>query len=137
RTQLPRGPKGKWIVGNLDSIVSTYQWKQFSEWSKVFGDILYLKVLGQHIIVLHDLTHAQELMDKNGAIYSDRPKMTYVNKLVKIQSLTFMPYGSLWRTHRKLMHHYLNTRGVDELQPAMLQSVRTLLEDLLIAPDEF
>ena len=34
---LPPGPKGNWIIGNLGVILSKYQWRTYSAWSKIFG----------------------------------------------------------------------------------------------------
>jgi hypothetical protein len=36
------------------------------------GDIIYLNIFGQQIIVLNSAEDAQELLDKRAAIYSDR-----------------------------------------------------------------
>lgn len=48
-----------------------------------------------------------------------------------------MPYGDLWRMHRRLMQQYLNSRAVVSFRPHQLQSTHNLLEDLLQNPNEF
>jgi hypothetical protein len=37
------------------------------------GDIVYSRVLGQHIIIINSIEVARELLDRRSAIYSDRP----------------------------------------------------------------
>lgn len=37
------------------------------------GDVVYLNVLGQPMVVLNSLQAAQDLLDKRSANYSDRP----------------------------------------------------------------
>ncbi|EJC99766.1 cytochrome P450 [Fomitiporia mediterranea MF3/22] len=137
RSDLPSGPKGDFIVGNLGVLLSKYQWMKFSEWSKTFGDIMYLTVLGRPIVVLNKLEHARELMEKRSAIYSDRPRMDYIVEMVKVRSVTFMPYGDTWRLHRRLLQQYLNPRAVLAFRPLQTRLVRDLVQDLYLEPDAF
>lgn len=48
-----------------------------------------------------------------------------------------MPYGDLWRLHRRLMQQYLNSRAVVTFRPHQLRSTQSLLDDLLQNPNEF
>ena len=43
------------------------------------GDIIYLNLLGQSVIVLNTAQATSDLLDKRSAIYSDRPKSTVVS----------------------------------------------------------
>jgi hypothetical protein len=38
------------------------------------GEVMYLEVLGQTMIILDSYRAAMDLLDKRGSIYSDRPK---------------------------------------------------------------
>jgi hypothetical protein len=38
------------------------------------GDVIYFHALGQSIVVLNSAQAAVDLLDKRGAIYSDRPR---------------------------------------------------------------
>ena len=40
-----------------------------------------MRVLGRPVIVINSLKAAKELMDKKGAIYSDRPRMVLFQEL--------------------------------------------------------
>ncbi|KAL5530920.1 hypothetical protein ACEPAG_3796 [Sanghuangporus baumii] len=134
---LPPGPKGKWIVGNAADVFAPYQWIKFMNWSKLFGDIIYLTVLGRPVIILNKFEDARELMDRRGALYSDRPPMTYIVDMLKVRSPTFMPYGDDWRTHRRLIQQYLNVRSVTAFHSLQTRCVHELLEDLAAQPDAF
>ncbi|KAL5536335.1 hypothetical protein ACEPAF_156 [Sanghuangporus sanghuang] len=129
---LPPGPKGNWIFGNLGDLISQYQWKRFAAWSKTYGDVIYLTVLGRPVIVLNKFEHARELMEKRGATYSDRPCMPYIT------DLCFLPFSDeKWRSHRRLLQQYLNPRAVAQFRPIQTKCVRSLLNDLLTDPDDF
>jgi hypothetical protein len=39
----------------------------------ILGDIVYSRVLGQHIIIVSSMQIARDLLEKRSAIYSDRP----------------------------------------------------------------
>lgn len=88
---LPPGPKGKFIVGNVNDIPPQHAWLTYTEWSKqyssmsrncpfipvhqcvILGDILYLRVFRQHIVILNSVKVATELLERRSRIYSDRP----------------------------------------------------------------
>ena len=99
---LPPGPKGYPIIGNIPQVPAERSDIQFAKWSKEHSesflvsdtlphsswhgmrpmnsdtatqdsDIIYLNMLGQSVIVLNSVRSAVDLIDKRGAIYSDRP----------------------------------------------------------------
>ncbi|KAI5120722.1 hypothetical protein M0805_006428 [Coniferiporia weirii] len=135
--RLPPGPKGSWLFGNLREIRTRGQWKVFSAWAKTYGDVIYMNALGRPFIVLNNINHAQELMDKQGSVYSDRPRMVYIFEMVKLRSVTLLPYGNLWRLHRRLLQQYLNPRAVTSHQPLQTNEARSLLVKLLDDPEDF
>ena len=52
------------------------------------GNVLYLNMLGQDIIVLGSLNAARDLLDKRSANYSDRPKSVMVQLCVYLPHLS-------------------------------------------------
>lgn len=50
RSNLPPGPKGFPIVGNLFDLASTHAWEQFGAWGKQYGGSSFLHILLPHII---------------------------------------------------------------------------------------
>lgn len=47
----------------------------------IIGDVVYLQVFRQPIVVLNSLEAAQDLLDKRSHIYSDRPNFVLLNEL--------------------------------------------------------
>ena len=121
----------------------------------ISGDMIYLNVFGQHILILNSLEVITDLFEKRSSNYSDRKKMTmlYVydipftsKELVKnavrcrmnfIISMSKMPYGLWWRKHRKLFHQFFHRNAVIKYQPIQRQEVRAFLRRLLATPDNF
>lgn len=75
---LPPGPQPLPLLGNALDMPKDYWWLKFAEWSKQYGDVVHLNVLGQHIVILDSVEATKELLDRRSAIYSDRPHMPMV-----------------------------------------------------------
>ena len=48
------------------------------------GDVVHLKPLGQHIIILGSAKAAFDLLDKRSNIYSDRPKSLVIELYARV-----------------------------------------------------
>lgn len=98
RPHFPPGPKAVPFLGNLLQIPSEHPEERFAEWgneyglqksqyfqccplTKVPGDVIYIQILGQPIVVLNSLQAARDLMEKRGSIYSDRPRFVLFSEL--------------------------------------------------------
>ena len=121
--------------------------------------MIYLNVLGQHFVILNSLEVATDLFEKRSSYYSDRKSTTMLNELyvsstfLSIQrtfqkcrfrhrmglgiSLSLMPYGMWWRSHRKSFHEFFHRNVVDKYQPIQTQEVHRFLRRLLVTPDDF
>ncbi|KAJ7488879.1 cytochrome P450 [Mycena latifolia] len=129
---LPPGPPGDPILGHLRHMPSDQSALVFHEWTKQYGDVMYLQVLGRPMIILDAYQAAVDLLDKGSAIYSDRPKFTlYYELLGWMPSITFLQYGKQWAKHRQMHHSYLNQCKADDFKPIQTQEARTLARNLV------
>lgn len=69
----PPGPKTTLGLGNLHQIPLSSVFVQFTEWSKVWGDVVGLKAGPANLVILNSATAVHDLFSKRGAVYSDRP----------------------------------------------------------------
>jgi hypothetical protein len=72
---LPPGPKPLPIIGNVHQAPKSHGWRTYREWSKQYGPIVHVNMLGQPVIIVSTSEVAHELMAKRGAIFSDRPQI--------------------------------------------------------------
>ncbi len=72
---LPPGPKPLPIIGNVHQAPKSYGWRTYREWSKQYGPIVHVNMLGQPVIILSTSEVAHDLLAKRGAIFSDRPRL--------------------------------------------------------------
>lgn len=59
---------------------------------KLEGGIIYVHVIGRPVIIINDLGIARELMEKRGAVYSDRPPLILISQMLDQLPI---PYGDL------------------------------------------
>ncbi|KAJ7754682.1 cytochrome P450 [Mycena maculata] len=133
-TFLPPGPHRDPLIGNLRQMPSDKVPLIFHEWAKTYGDVMYLKVPGQAIVVLDSLRAAEDLLEKRSAIYSDRPKFPVYELFGWTCTLTMMPYGKKFSQYRQMHHSYLNREKCADYKPMQLVEARTLANNLLTLP---
>ncbi|KAF7344707.1 Cytochrome P450 [Mycena venus] len=135
---LPPGPPGDPLIGHLLRMPSTDSALVFHEWSKTYGPVMHLKVLGRSMIILDSYQTAVELLDKRGITYSDRPKFTLYELLGWNPSLVFLQYGKQFNIHRQMHQSYLSRRKAEDFKPMQTQEARTLVQNLLDStPDKY
>lgn len=110
--------------------------------SSYVGDIISFSAFGQRYVVLGSVQAATDLLEKKGAIYSDRPYLPMAGKLMGWdQIVTLSPYGDRFRDIRRLMHKTLGSRGqadkITKYHDLEEHETKRFLRLLLHAPQEF
>ncbi|KAG5349725.1 hypothetical protein C0989_002160, partial [Termitomyces sp. Mn162] len=104
---------------------SKQEWVTFSKWGEQYGKICSITVLGQAIIIVNSAEKANEMLEKKGLIYSDRPVLQMGGNLVGWRnSLGLMPYGDCFRRHRRLLHEMIGSK-TSMRQFSQVQEVET------------
>lgn len=120
------------------------------------SDIIYLNILGQPIIILNSVKSAVDLIDKRGAIYSDRPSFVlleaYVSQyLPPLQNahssmspslgftdhLALLHDGPKWRKARKAYHNFLSVRGSLAYRDVQLKHARDMAAEIEKCPEKW
>ncbi|GJE86535.1 cytochrome P450 [Phanerochaete sordida] len=138
RARYPPGPKGLPIIGNILQMPKEDEWLTFARWGEQYGDIVYLQLLGQPMIILNSAKDAIALLDKRGTIYSDRPMLTMGGDLVGWKdSLGLLSYGPRFREYRRFMAKSIGSKAQMERHlPLVERETTILLKRLLNKPDE-
>ncbi|KAI9438808.1 cytochrome P450 [Lactarius indigo] len=98
---LPPGPKCLPLIGDVLHAVD-HGWLASPQRRDDYGELMYLSVFGQGILVLNSQRVAVDLLEKRSNIYSDRPRNISLNEfLTENLSFVFTGYGDLWRRFRR------------------------------------
>ncbi|KZV94902.1 cytochrome P450 [Exidia glandulosa HHB12029] len=139
---LPPGPPRHWLLGNLKDFPRSKIWLQLSEWADQYGPVMSLSLPGgKTIVVLQTLEAMNDLLDKRGALYSDRPETVMANELMGFSStVTLKQDGPVLRRYRKLCRMALGTSAAERYEPvqqdAVTQFVNTMVETHTRRPHE-
>ncbi|KZT72767.1 cytochrome P450 [Daedalea quercina L-15889] len=134
RLPLPPGPKTS-LLGASSALPKRYPWKVYAEWRRTYGDVIYIRVFGNPILVINSAKAAADLLDKRSSIYSSRPYRTMVSNLMGWDWLfSTIPYGPRWKQHRTLFHHYFNTTTSPAHHPIQTKETSVMLQNLLTTP---
>ncbi|KAF9460799.1 cytochrome P450 [Collybia nuda] len=136
RLPLPPGPKSSWF-GKI-SLPKTNQWRTYTEWKDIYGDLIYVYVFGNPILILNSATAASDLLEKRGSNYSSRPFRTMVTDLMGWDWLfSGMPYGEFWKRHRNVFHRHFRPNDASPYHLLQTKETHTLLRNLQYTPENF
>ncbi|EED77015.1 predicted protein, partial [Postia placenta Mad-698-R] len=98
-------------------------------------DVVYLHVFGQGLVFLNDYDAAVDLLEKRGAIYSDKPGLIMAGDLCGCENMVaFTRYGDKSRRQRRLMQQALGVNSIRAYQPLLEVETQDLLKRLLLDP---
>jgi cytochrome P450 len=87
---------------------------------------------------LNSLEAINDLFDKRGAIYCDRPRLIFGGELVGAgQLLAMNSCGPQWRAHRKLAHAVFNGAAVKKYHGTLEDIAALLNRALLDSPQDY
>ncbi|KAJ7902383.1 cytochrome P450 [Mycena leptocephala] len=133
---LPPGPRGLPFVGNILDLPPSHHWLKFAELGDIWGDIFSLTVFGQTMVVVNSVKVAEDLLDLQGANFSDRPVLPMAGELVGYNNgLALCHYGDRTRKERKLFHQLVGTpAAIKQLVPLLSTEIHKLLRNIVSNP---
>ncbi|KAF8992407.1 cytochrome P450 [Cyathus striatus] len=133
----PPGPKGTFLIQNLLDIPKSRAWFTYTSWKKKYGNFIFLRVLGQKILVVNSRKDAIALFEKRSRIYSDRPQFPAVDMMGWDFNSAGLQYSNKWRKHRKIYQQFLRSPLTHTFHPIQRTKVHAMLKDLLNDPHNF
>ncbi|KAF6842127.1 cytochrome p450 monooxygenase [Colletotrichum plurivorum] len=132
---LPPGPPGEFLLGHLRVIPKAKTAETYAEWAKKYeSDVIYVKSLGQPIIVVNSVEAAKDLLDRRGANYCDRPRFTLFEVMGWGKTLTFLPFGPRWQMHRKLLQTTFSNTNVRQWHQLQVSEARKSVHNVVKDP---
>jgi cytochrome P450 len=122
---LPPGPKPLPLIGNIHQLPTSYAWKTYDEWAKLYGPVFSFRAGKDTVVVLASHGAAQTLLSARGANYAGRPYLPMAGDLLtRGMHELLSPYDDRLRAHKKMEAPLLNARAAAAYAPLQcLESV--------------
>ncbi|KAG8915144.1 hypothetical protein FRC02_004656, partial [Tulasnella sp. 418] len=98
---LPPGPPTHPIIGNLAIIPTKKVYLTFMKWAKTYGDVFSLKIGSQTLIIVSSFEAANEILERNAAVTSDRAPFAPALRFGPTGNIALTPYGPGWKKMKK------------------------------------
>ncbi|KAK7459590.1 hypothetical protein VKT23_009570 [Stygiomarasmius scandens] len=103
-TRRPPGPSDPFFIGNIFRIPSKESWRWFERLAQKYGPIAYLRLMGEHLVVLSDPNIAEELLGTRSSNYSSRKYYPYAGKYRSgNKRMLLLPYNEEFKKQRAAM----------------------------------
>ncbi|KAH9936911.1 cytochrome P450 monooxygenase [Amylocystis lapponica] len=137
--QRPPGPRPIPLFGNVLQLRDEHQYKTFTQWGKSYGDVIYAKLFQTPVLIVNSLRAAQDLMEKKGSIYSDRPNMILHIELMGFDcTCVQMKNGARLRKHRRwIQKAYGDKSTLGQYHLLLRRETDVLLSSLIETPGDF
>jgi cytochrome P450 len=139
---LPPGPGGYPIIGNLIEWPLTKPWEMLTKWAELYGgylssskssvrlrrydppgDIYYVNLLGQKVMVINSVEVASSLLVQKAQSYSNRPPIVFGGELVGWNDfMSFLEDGPRLKEQRRLVAQEMGAKAVLERFTPMMEA---------------
>ncbi|KAH9831560.1 cytochrome P450 [Rhodofomes roseus] len=137
RRKLPPGPPGFPFIGNLYQYPALRPHPKLLEWAGQYGEIFYLKLGGQDVVVLNTAEAADELLSRRSHNYSSRATPHVAQDILRDGlGLAFLKYDGPMKAVRKALQSTLGPGPSKQLRQYQEHESRVLLFDLMCHGDQ-
>ncbi|KAH7889030.1 cytochrome P450 [Phlebopus sp. FC_14] len=134
---LPPGPPRWPIIGNILDVPSQNAWLTFASFGKKYGEISSMNVLGTKIIILNSAKSVADILDKKGAISSDRPRLIMSDLCGWGDSVPSMQNDERFRQSRKIFHRALGSKNaISSYHAVEEEEARRFLCNMMKHPED-
>ncbi|KAG2741931.1 cytochrome P450 [Suillus brevipes Sb2] len=134
---LPPGPVPLPLLGNVLSIDTKEPWLTYTEWGAAYGDLVFVRLLGQEVVVINSQHVADALLEKRSRIYSDRPYIATLEPFGWSVNFSLIGYGDKWRLCRRLFHQTFRPDSALKFRPMQIKRAREMIVNLIDDPQNY
>ncbi|KAJ7756417.1 cytochrome P450 [Mycena maculata] len=132
------GPRGYPLLGNVLDMPRSHVSENFAKLRPKYGDVVYLSVFAQGIVVLNSQKAAMEILGTKGDTSAGRPILTMASELSGYDRfLALHQNGERHRAGRTYLHGAIGPQHAREYASAQEEQVVRFLKKLLDDPENF
>lgn len=103
-----------------------------TRWALTYGAVVDINIFSQHLVFLSSPDAVQDLLDKRGGIYSDKPFMLMAGELCGCQNMVaFTAYSGQSKRQRRLLTSAFGARAIPAYEPLIRKSTAQFLGAVL------
>ncbi|KAI0320146.1 cytochrome P450 [Amylostereum chailletii] len=139
-SRLPPGPPSLPVVGNLFNVPTQEPWKVYARWSKKYGDLMSVCILGKTTVIVNSVKAVKDLFERRGAVYSERPVVPiFESDMMALHDWSYgmFPTNHRWRRGRKISEQAMRPEAVQNYWPILEVKAHQFLSKVLQSPTSF
>ncbi|GAB1520338.1 hypothetical protein RhiTH_003412 [Rhizoctonia solani] len=115
----------------------THPWIKFTEWAKIYGDIIHLRVHTNHIVILSSYKAVSDLFESRGALYLHRPRREMAFLMGWERVMPFHGYDEDWKMYRRYANQGFNKKAAMKYHAGQTRDVHLFLQRLAANSENF
>ncbi|THU76037.1 cytochrome P450, partial [Dendrothele bispora CBS 962.96] len=128
------GPRRLPILGNVFQMTLDRPWHLFHQWSKEYGPLTYLNIIGKPIIVINTAKAANDLLVRRASNYTDRPRNIIASKYISGGMNFSISSGERWKKMRRVSEVQLGLKSLVPYQDLQTDQAIILAYEILTDP---
>ncbi|OAX32170.1 cytochrome P450, partial [Rhizopogon vinicolor AM-OR11-026] len=137
RPSLPPGPMPLPLLGSVLSINTNEPWLTYTKWCAAYGDLVFVRILDEEVVVINSQQVAEDLLDKRSRIYSDRPYIATLEPFGWTHFFGFEGYNDVWRLSRRIFHQTFRASSALKFRPMQIRRARQMIANLIDDPQHY
>ncbi|KAG2362573.1 cytochrome P450 [Suillus spraguei] len=135
---LPPSPPTWRLLGHFIPYSSRESSLTIERWIDEYGPLITIRAGIQTVVIIGRYKQAvMDIMEKQGRILADRPRLIAGEILTRGMSLSLTYAGDRFRRMRRSLHAHLQPKSAEAYQPLQMSRAKTVILNILDDPHNF
>ncbi|KAG2133741.1 cytochrome P450 [Suillus clintonianus] len=108
-----------------------------ARWIDEYGPLVTIRSGTQNIVIIGRYKAAVDIMEKQGALLADRPRLAAAEIVTHGLAISLSPAGDRLRRKRRALHTHLQSKAAEAYEPLQISHAKDMVLNILDNPDSF